>query len=701
MSLKDLSIIIVNYNTRDLLRSCLASIGKSTGDLSMEVIVIDNQSSDNSVAMLRNEFAHVVIISNTENVGFARACNQGIQISSGRYLLLLNSDTELFPDTLAKALHFMDRERPDPRIGALGCKILNPDGSLQYSVGDFPTLYSTLRGMLRPPEKRKYLLSGYNAAHEVDWLTGAFFLIDRKTIQEVGFFNERYFMYYEEVDWCLRAKRLGWKSYYSPAFSVVHKTPLASKKEQINLKIAIEVRRSSLYYFRTNVGYASFLFLAGATLAVLCLKWMKSRIPFGTDPEQRANNRERTSILLSTVWRTVLALKNLHDITEQGGICAGKGGQPCMHPLHVLMITGSYPPMRCGVGDYTARLAESILNSNITVTVLTSFTAGLGEAEVRVLPQVKHWGVWRMFPLAAKIRSIRPDIAHIQYPTNGYGYKLGPQALILLLWLSGIKIVATIHEFRRVRFLRKLSLFPFLICSHSLVFMADEERVAIVKRLPWLKKKMETQSSVIPVNSNIPVLPKTMRADTDGFIVSFFGLFYPAKMIESVISAFQILNAEAHSRITFRFIGDLHPHHREYFASIRKLAEMYMPVEHLEWMIGMSPKEVARALSGSDVCLLPYPDGASLRRTTLMAALSLGVPVVTTKTGETPDLFKDRNNVLFADGPERMAEMVMLVMNDKDLAATLALNGREVSTLFSWDRIADHHVTMYNTIVRG
>ena len=113
-------------------------IGKSTGDFSMEVIVIDNQSSDNSVDMLRNEFAHVVIISNTENVGFARACNQGIQISSGRYLLLLNSDTELFPDTLAKALHFMDRERPDPRWQRIVEHTLDrmADGGLRDQLGN-------------------------------------------------------------------------------------------------------------------------------------------------------------------------------------------------------------------------------------------------------------------------------------------------------------------------------------------------------------------------------------------------------------------------------------------------------------------------------------------------------------------------------------------------------------------------------------
>jgi hypothetical protein len=297
----------VNYNTRELLAECLNSISPGRDDCAVEVIVIDNASSDGSVELLCRRFPDVITILNDENNGFSRACNQGIRISRGRTVLLLNSDTELLPDTLMH-LDIVKSGIPDPdRVGIIGCRILNPDGSLQYSFGRFPTLLSTVLDQFKPVAKRKYLLTGYDSRREVDWVTGAFLLIRREVIEEIGLLDERFFMYYEEVDWCRRAKQHGWKVLYDPAPAIIHKTPLASKKSTISDRLAYEVRRSHLYYFWKNRPFAEFIVLSLVTLLFLGLKWIRARTVL-LSAEKEKGTSGNAGTLLADVWRDILQL---------------------------------------------------------------------------------------------------------------------------------------------------------------------------------------------------------------------------------------------------------------------------------------------------------------------------------------------------------------------------------------------------------
>jgi GT2 family glycosyltransferase len=310
MSTIDLSIIIVNFNTRDLIKSCLDSIATARAGCTLEIIVIDNASTDSSVELLRRFYPDVILITNNDNLGFSKACNQGICISRGRSILLLNSDTELLSDTLKNLDPHWFGKQPHDRIGIVGCKILNADGTLQYSFGHFPSLLSTVLDMFRSAGKRKYLLTGYDRRREVDWVTGAFFLIRRDTIDEIGLLDERFFMYYEEVDWCLRAKQRGWKVLYDPAAAIIHKTPLASRKKSMNDKIAVEVRRSHLYYFWKNRPYAEFIILSIATLFLISLIWMRWTVALFSGRESRTKNREWSRMLLAAAWRTFRELQS-------------------------------------------------------------------------------------------------------------------------------------------------------------------------------------------------------------------------------------------------------------------------------------------------------------------------------------------------------------------------------------------------------
>jgi hypothetical protein len=233
--MKDLSIIIVNYNTRELLRACIESIKKFTEKFPYEIIVVDNASSDKSIEYLSKE--KVKFIKNSSNLGFAKANNQGIKIAKGRYILLLNSDTKLKTNVLREMVEWMDR---NPEIGIATCALKNPDGSQQAAGGYFPSLVKILVWMfflenipfidtiVKPfhPKTRMF-----NNKREQDWVTGAFFLVRRNLFDQIGLLDEDYFMYVEEMDFCYRAKQKGWQVWFLPQWSVIHYGGASGTKE--------------------------------------------------------------------------------------------------------------------------------------------------------------------------------------------------------------------------------------------------------------------------------------------------------------------------------------------------------------------------------------------------------------------------------------------------------------------------------------
>lgn len=258
----DLSIVIVNWNVCELLKRCLHSIMSSfqlpTSNFQIEVIVVDSASSDGSVAMVQEEFPQVQLIANSENVGFTVGNNQGIAVSRGRYILLLNPDAEIVSDALATMVEHMDNH---PQVGALGPQLLNPDGSIQSSRRRFPTLAtafleSTILQQWFPHNRiaKHYYMTGRpdDEVQEVDWVTGACLLARREAIEEVGLLDEGFFMYSEELDWCRRIKAQGWKVVYLPIARVIHYG--AQSSEQVKSFQHIQFQRSKIRYFRKHHG---------------------------------------------------------------------------------------------------------------------------------------------------------------------------------------------------------------------------------------------------------------------------------------------------------------------------------------------------------------------------------------------------------------------------------------------------------------
>jgi GT2 family glycosyltransferase len=224
----DVSVIIVNWNTSALLRACLESVYSTTRLITFEVIVIDNASTDDSVAMMQRKFPAVRIIANRANRGFAAANNQGIAIASGRYVLLLNSDTVVLENAIAKTIAFADRY---PDTSVTGCRILNADGTLQESCFMFPSLlnfalFATYLYRLFPRSRffGREQMSWWRRddAREVDVVTGCYMLVRREAIDDVGGMDESFFMYAEETDWCYRFKAKGWKRRFTPDAEIIH-----------------------------------------------------------------------------------------------------------------------------------------------------------------------------------------------------------------------------------------------------------------------------------------------------------------------------------------------------------------------------------------------------------------------------------------------------------------------------------------------
>ncbi|MCS7012880.1 MAG: glycosyltransferase [Chloroherpetonaceae bacterium] len=239
-----LSVVIVSYNVKTFLEQCLRSVLKAADGIETEIFVVDNHSVDGTQAMLRAQFAHlpnVHLIFNSENVGFSRANNQALRQCKGRYVLVLNPDTIVQEDTFRKMIAFMEQ---DEKIGAAGCKLLNADGSFQLSCRrSFPTpeisFYKLIGLSTLFPKSRRF--ARYNLTYlpidetyEVDALMGAFMFLRREVLEQVGLFDESFFMYGEDLDWCYRIKQAGWKIYYYPGTQIIHYKGESTKKESFN-----------------------------------------------------------------------------------------------------------------------------------------------------------------------------------------------------------------------------------------------------------------------------------------------------------------------------------------------------------------------------------------------------------------------------------------------------------------------------------
>lgn len=253
----ELSVILVHYKALDALLACLGTLAPELAGRAAEVVVVDNDSRDGAAEALRRDFPDARLLTNTDNLGYARAVNQGIRATRGAFVLVMNPDCEVRPGAVGALL---SHAAAHPRSAVLGPRILNPDGTLEYSARGFPdhltflfNRYSLLT-RLWPSNRwsRRYLMSDWDHAtsREVDWLSGACMLVRRAAIDAVGGMDETFFMFNEDVDWCRRMKLAGWANAYVPEAVVVHH--IGASKGRVAPKVIVSRHAGMIHYFHKH-----------------------------------------------------------------------------------------------------------------------------------------------------------------------------------------------------------------------------------------------------------------------------------------------------------------------------------------------------------------------------------------------------------------------------------------------------------------
>lgn len=303
----DISVAVVSYNTRDLLRACLHSLlaREADGEAALEIVVADNGSTDGSPEMVRAEFPAVGVIETGENLGFGRANNLALRNAEGRAYCLVNSDAEVQPGALASALFVL---RSDPKIGLVGGQLLWPNGRPQTSYGDDPTLLGVLREQTFTSARSAAPLvaPSAGATKDVDQICGAFMLVRPDAWRETGGFDPYYFMYNEDVDLNFRLRRAGWRVVFAPGVRITHHLGASSSADwQKRARMVSAYNESRFYYFSRFYGPA-----AGAKLKAYCLLGAAIRLSGWTALSLVKPSARDKVKLFQEVWRRTRAMRS-------------------------------------------------------------------------------------------------------------------------------------------------------------------------------------------------------------------------------------------------------------------------------------------------------------------------------------------------------------------------------------------------------
>lgn len=300
----DLSIVIVNWNTKDLLRQCLQSIYSNPPEREFDIWVVDNASSDGSTRMVQEHFPNVNLINNPHNIGFGQANNLALNRCQGSFVFLLNPDTEVFPGTIDCLLDFMAF---NPAAGVAGPQLLFPDGSLQTSCYPYPTLSREFWRLLHLDRLRAYGVYDQqqwdlSQSRQVDVIQGAAFLVRKIVLDQVGYFDPDYFMYTEEVDLCFRVHQAGWELFWVPFAKVIHHEGQSTK--QTPVAMFLQLYKSKLTFIRKHYGrFAGVIYklvLAVVTLPRLLLF-----------PLSKMNRRSNQRVLANNYYQLLISLRRM------------------------------------------------------------------------------------------------------------------------------------------------------------------------------------------------------------------------------------------------------------------------------------------------------------------------------------------------------------------------------------------------------
>ena len=305
----DLSIVIVNWNTKDMTRDCLASVCAGLGSLAVEVIVIDNASSDGSADMIVAEFPEFILIRNSENRGFAAANNQGFEVARGRHVLLLNTDTLIHGNVLPASVAWLDT---DSEVGAMGCRVLNTDGSVQLTCSMYPSILNLLLQLFGfskfsyPQFFGRHIMKPWlrDSEKEVEVISGCYLLVRRAVIEQIGRLDEGFFFFGEETDWCKRMRDAGWRLMFAPVGEITHHGSISARKLNHLRDVMLSEAIVRLHWKHSGLigGFLAFVMIIMFN-ATRALYWSLAAIFAGSE-HTREKGRHFRAVLASSnrIW---------------------------------------------------------------------------------------------------------------------------------------------------------------------------------------------------------------------------------------------------------------------------------------------------------------------------------------------------------------------------------------------------------------
>ncbi|MBM2841240.1 MAG: hypothetical protein HW412_1768 [Bacteroidetes bacterium] len=373
------------------------------------------------------------------------------------------------------------------------------------------------------------------------------------------------------------------------------------------------------------------------------------------------------------------------------------------------MVTGSYPPQPCGVGDYSFRLVHELQAAGVIVDVVTTRSSDRREMnEVRY--SLTDWKLLNWRSAVAWMATQTYDLVHVQYPARFYGYipDLAFLTFMLKKRMPGIPVVVTIHEFGIVHLLRKLTIAFIVAKADAVIVTAQSEQVAFERWMPWTRKKVH----LIHMAATLPTLPVSQvekeavrqryGINAGEIVLGYFGFLHPNKGVERLIRAFALVHARyPHTRLMIMSLRELEKN--EFHRSLTKLVTDLGLEQAVIWTGFLDPESLSRHIGSIDIAVLPFAEGVSLRRLSFMTALDHGIPTVTTRGKVEPGSLglEDGVDAMFAsagDSPQSLADVINKLIDFPNLRRTLQVNGKAWMKPYQWPSVVPQSLVLYSAM---
>lgn len=677
MNLPDASIIIVNYNTKDLLHKCIGSLYKKSSRFPLEVILIDNNSSDGSVECISKDFPQVVIIANDINKGFSSANNQGISCAKGKYFILLNPDTYILPGSIDALLEFMEK---NSSVGVAGPRLVTQNLIPMKSHFAFPSLKRDFMENVfldffhAPFSLLSYLLGKLKQKKPiaVDWITGACLALRRELIDDIGLFDERFFLYYEEVDLCYRAHKKGWKIFFIPYCDIIHYGGQSTKK-----KLAFSLTesfKSKYYFFKKNYSADKASLMRRSTILGIHLRLLIWRLAYFC------------GIRRTKAAQYVEAYRHILSIPKE---------------TYVAFDISSIHRSNAGVGCYTKNVAKKLIEISINNSVL-----------IFLLDCPLPWKQERVRPLALRLLYVIFRVIWEQICVPVY------------LWIQGIdifhspayvchlfktsKITITIHDMAYFLFPEKFVCFYRWYLRLLVPLCARMADVIITdsfcskKDIVRLLNIKENNVEVVYLGKDDSFQPSIDSASLNNFrerynlkrdFILYVGTIEPRKNIPTLITAYNKFRQKPHNKDYALVIGGAKGWmYSEIFSLVKKLS-----LDNHVTFLGYVPDYELPVLYRS-ARVFAYPSLYEGFGLPVIEAMSSGIPTVTSNTSSLPEIAINAAIMVDPLNSDELADAIYSAAYDEQLRQKLIKNGLARADEFSWHKTAEATMKIYQKI---